>query len=183
MRLWLCTFLLGLYVFNFYRNLAWPVTDLKLLQTIYTLLTKMPNMIISTKSWKNRPIVKNLEKRCEELTIEENICIKENSSVKQYIKCESNPVGFLELFIDYLFTRGLTTFLRRKDQREFLSMFLINCFVTINLHHYFCSRISWDKVSVQQEQFALIYLKNFLWSQKLNEKNRLCQLRLLGNRW
>lgn len=52
------------------------------------------------KLWKVRPIIHSFEKRCEELSIEENLCIDESIIpfkgklvIKQYIKGKPNPWG------------------------------------------------------------------------------------------
>lgn len=52
------------------------------------------------KLWKVRPVVSSFEKRCEDLQIEENLCIDESIipfkgqlSVKQYLKGKPNPWG------------------------------------------------------------------------------------------
>nr|CAI5833535.1 unnamed protein product [Callosobruchus analis] len=54
----------------------------------------------SDKLWKVRPIVSSFEKRCEELQLEENLCIDESIipfkgqlAVKQYLKGKPNPWG------------------------------------------------------------------------------------------
>jgi hypothetical protein len=52
------------------------------------------------KLWKVRPIINSFEKRCEELVIEENVCIDESIipfkgklKIKQYMKGKPNPWG------------------------------------------------------------------------------------------
>ena len=79
------------------------------------------------KLWKIRPLVNYFDKRCEELTIEEQLCIDESIIpfkgqlvVKQYIKGKPNPWGVkffmlcgdLASFINLLYTKDLQPFLQ-----------------------------------------------------------------------
>lgn len=85
---------------QFVNDTCYPRNRLESLRNNLHIVDVNKERINNDKLWTVRPIIKSFEKRCEELLIEENLCIDESIIpfkgqlvVKQFIKGKPNPWG------------------------------------------------------------------------------------------